>query len=95
MKGEVRGWTDYHADPKAAAKLTMDMFPDAGLDLPTQELQAERQVPLMFPDPTGAGGFGTWTDETVAANIRTLALLGRTVTPDLWDRSILDEVNGA
>jgi ABC-type nitrate/sulfonate/bicarbonate transport system substrate-binding protein len=95
MKGEVRGWNDYKADPKAAAALTVQMFPDAGLDLPTQELQADRQVPLMFSDLTDAQGFGAWTDETVAANIRTLALLGRTVTPDLWDRSILDEVHGA
>jgi ABC-type nitrate/sulfonate/bicarbonate transport system substrate-binding protein len=95
MKGEVRGWNDYHTDPRAAAALTLQMFPDAGLDLPTQELQAERQVPLMFSDLTEARGFGSWTDETVAANIKTLALLGRTVTPDLWDRSILDEVHGA
>ena len=95
LKGEVMGWTDYHADPRAAAKLTVDMFPDAGLDLPTQELQAERQVPLMFSDLTDAKGFGSWTDDTVAANIATLALLGRKVTPDLWDRSILDEVHGA
>ena len=95
MTGEARGWTDYHADPKAAAKLTVGMFPDAGLDLATQELQAARQVPLMFSDLTAAKGFGSWTDETVAANIATLALLGRKVTPDLWDRSILDEVHGA
>lgn len=95
MRGEVRGWMDYKADPKAAAALTVQMFPDAGLDLPTQELQADRQVPLMFSDLTDAEGFGAWTDETVAANIRTLALLGRMVTPDLWDRSILDEVHGA
>jgi hypothetical protein len=73
----------------------MELFPDAGLDLPTQELQAERQVPLMFSDLTDQFGFGWWTDETVAANIETLALLGRTVTPDLWDRSILEEVHGA
>ena len=53
------------------------MFPDAGLDLPTQELQAERQVPLMFSDLTDQFGFGWCTDETVAANIETLALLGR------------------
>jgi NitT/TauT family transport system substrate-binding protein len=95
MKGEVRGWMDYRADPRAAAALAVQMFPDAGLDLPTQEVQADRQVPLMFSDLTDAEGFGAWTDETVAANIRTLALLGRTVTPDLWDRSILDEVHGA
>ena len=93
MRGEVRGWNDYLADPKAAAALTVGMFPDAGLDLPTQEMQAEAQVALMFSDLTAAQGFGSWTDETVEANIRTLALLGRTVTPELWDRSILDEVH--
>jgi len=95
MAGEVRGWDAYRQDTAAAAALTIEMFPDAGLDLPTQELQAERQVPLMFSDLTSANGFGWWTDETVAANIETLALLGRTVTPDLWDRSILEEVHGA
>jgi NitT/TauT family transport system substrate-binding protein len=95
MKGEVAGWEAYRADTAAAAALTLEMFPDAGLDMPTQLLQAERQVPLMFSDLTDANGFGWWTDETVAANIETLALLGRTVTPDLWDRSILEEVHGA
>lgn len=95
MSGEVRGWTAYRDDTKAAAALTVEMFPDAGLDLATQELQAERQVPLMFSDLTDENGFGSWTDDAVAANIETLALLGRTVTPDLWDRSILDEVHGA
>ncbi|WP_299785013.1 ABC transporter substrate-binding protein [uncultured Marivita sp.] len=95
MSGEVRGWEAYREDTAAAAALTVEMFPDAGLDLATQELQAERQVPLMFSDLTDENGFGSWTDEAVAANIETLALLGRTVTPDLWDRSILDEVHGA
>ncbi|MFD1881245.1 ABC transporter substrate-binding protein [Paracoccus pacificus] len=95
MKGELRGWEAYHADTDAAAKLTLAMFPDAGLDLPTQELQAKRQVPLMFSDLTEQHGFGWWTDEAVAANIETLALLGRKVTPDLWDRSVLDEVHAA
>ena len=95
MAGEVRGWDAYRADTNAATDLTLAMFPDAGLDLETQRLQAERQVPLMFSDLTDANGFGWWTDETVAANIETLALLGRGVTPDLWDRSILEEVHGA
>lgn len=95
MRGEVRGWMDYQADSKAAAALTLETFPDAGLDLATQELQAERQLGLMFSDLTAANGFGSWTDEAVTANIATLALLGRTVTADLWDRSILDEVHGA
>ena len=93
MRGEVRGWEEYRRDTDAAAELTLRMFPDAGLDLQTQKLQAARQVALMFSDLTDANGFGWWTDETVAANIETLALLGRTVTPDLWDRSILEEVH--
>lgn len=93
MRGEARGWNDYKADPKAAAALTLEMYPDQGLDLPTQELQAERQVPLMFSELTDANGFGWFTDETVARNVETLALLGRSVTPDLWDRSILEEVH--
>ena len=94
LKGEVRGWNDYLADTDAAAALTLEMFPDAGLDLETQKLQAARQVPLMFTDLTEANGFGWWTEETVAANIETLALLGSDVSADLWDRSILEEVHG-
>ncbi len=93
MRGEVMGWNDYRADTKAAAALTMEMFPDQGLDLPTQELQADRQVPLMFSELTDANGFGWFTDETVAQNVETLGLLGRSVTADLWDRSILEEVH--
>ena len=95
MSGEVRGWQAYREDTDAAAALTLEMYPDAGLDLETQKLQAARQVPLMFSDLTDANGFGWWTDDTVAANIETLALLGRSVTPDLWDRSILEEVHGS
>lgn len=93
MSGEVRGWEAYREDTDAAAALTVEMFPDAGLDFETQKLQAERQVPLMFSDLTDENGFGWWTDDTVAANVETLALLGRTVTPELWDRSILEEVH--
>ncbi len=95
MSGEVRGWEANRDDTDAAAALTLELFPDAGLDLPTQQLQAARQVPLMFSDLTDANGFGWWSDETVQANIETLALLGRTVTPDLWDRSILEQVHGS
>ena len=93
MSGEVRGWQDYRADTAAATDLTLRMFPDAGLDRKTQLLQAERQVPLMFSTLTDAHGFGWWDEESVSANIETLALLGYKVTPDLWDRSILDEIH--
>ena len=94
LKGEVMGWNDYQADPEAAAALTVDMFPDAGLDIPTEVLRARRQLPLMFTELTDTNGFGWFTDETVAYNIETLALLGRDVRPDLWDRSLLEEIHG-
>lgn len=95
MAGEVRGWEQYRADTDAAADLTLKMYPDAGLDLETQKLQAARQVPLMFSSVTDESGFGWWSDDSVAANIKTLALLGQTVEPSLWDRSILEQVHGS
>lgn len=94
LGGEVRGWDAYRADTDAAADLTVRMFPDAGLDLETQKLQARRQVPLMFSPLTDAQGFGWWDEASVQQNIETLALMGRTVTPDLWDRSILEDIHG-
>jgi len=94
LKGEVRGWADYKADTDAAAALALEMYPDAGLDLETQKLQAARQVGLMFSDLTDEKGFGWFTDDTVAENIETLALLDRNVSADLWDRSLLEEVHG-
>lgn len=93
LKGEVMGWNDYLTDTDAASELTVEMFPDAGLDPATQALQARRQVPLMFSQLTETNGFGWFTDQTIAANVETLALLGRDVSPDLWDRSLLEEVH--
>lgn len=94
LRGEARGWQACRADPDAALALTLESHPDAGLDAAVQALQLERQLPLMVSDLTEAHGFGWFTDETVAANIRTLALLGREVSPDLWDRSLLEEAHG-
>lgn len=95
MRGEARGWDVYREDTDAAAALTVERFPDGGLDLATQKMQAARQVPLMFSDLTDAHGFGWFTEDTVAANVETLALLGQDVTPELWDRSILEEVHAS
>lgn len=94
LRGEIRGWSAFRADPAAAARLTLAMFPDSGLAAESQLVQAERQVPLMFSSLTDAEGFGWFTPETVEANIATLALLGRKVTPALWDRSLLEEARG-
>lgn len=92
LRGEIKGWQDYKANTDAAARLTVEMFPDAGLDLKTQQLQAREQLKLMFSDLTDKNGFGWFTEETVAANVETLGLLGKEVSPALWDRSILEEI---
>ncbi|MFN3825790.1 MAG: ABC transporter substrate-binding protein [Pseudorhodobacter sp.] len=94
MAGEAQGWQAYRDDLEAATDLTLARFPDAGLDRAMQIEQARRQVPLMFSDLTDAHGFGWFTEDTVARNIETLALLGMPVAADLWDRSILEEVHG-
>jgi ABC-type nitrate/sulfonate/bicarbonate transport system substrate-binding protein len=92
LRGEIKGWDAYKANTDAAAELTMAMFPDAGLDLETQKIQAREQLKLMFSPLTDEHGFGWFTDDTVEANVKTLALLGKTVTPALWDRSVLEEI---
>ncbi|WP_420541640.1 ABC transporter substrate-binding protein [Rhodosalinus sediminis] len=93
MRGETRGWAAYRADLDAAVATTLEMHPDANLDPRAQRMQAERQVPLMFSELTEARGFGWFSAATVEETIETLAVLGHDVSPDLWDRSILEEVH--
>ncbi|MCB1487332.1 MAG: ABC transporter substrate-binding protein [Bauldia sp.] len=92
LRGEVKGWQTYKENTDAAAELTMKMFPDAGLDAEAQKVQAREQLKLMFSPLTDEYGFGWFTDETVAANVETLAMLGKPISPDVWDRSILEEI---
>lgn len=92
LRGEILGWQEYRQDTDAAAQLTVDRFPDAGLDLETQKLQASEQLKLMFSEDTDANGFLWFTDESVEQNIETLAELDVRVTADLWDRSLLEEI---
>jgi hypothetical protein len=92
LKGEILGWQAYKDDTDAAAQLTVDRFPDAGLDLEAQKLQASEQLKLMFSEDTDANGFLWFTDESVENNVATLAELGVEVSPELWDRSLLEEI---
>lgn len=93
VRGDARGWQLYKENPQAAAELTVRAYPDAGLDLATQQKQADVQLDIMFSEVTDQFGFGWFTDEQIAENLRLFGLLGITdSTEDLWDRSILDEV---
>ncbi len=93
FRGDAQGWQLYEADPKAAADLTVKLYPDAGLDDATQQRQAQVQLDLMYSDLTRQHGFAWFTDEQVQANLALFDVLeieGSSAT--LWDHSILDEV---
>ncbi|RGE20376.1 ABC transporter substrate-binding protein [Leucobacter sp. wl10] len=95
VRGDAQGWQLYQADPGAAAKLAVEMYPDAGLDLATQQKQAEVQLDIMYSDATDEFGFAWFGDDQVAENLRLFELLGiEGATEQMWDRSILEEVYG-
>lgn len=93
MRGDARGWQLYRDDPGAAADLTVEMYPDAGLDLETQREQAEVQLDIMYSAATDESGFGWFGEEQVEENLRLFELLGiEGADEQMWDRSILEEV---
>lgn len=93
VRGDARGWQLYKDDPQAAAALAVKAYPDAGLDLATQQKQAEVQLDIMYSKVTDEFGFAWFTDEQVAQNLKLFAVLGiEGASEQLWDRSVLDEV---
>lgn len=93
LRGEIRGWQDYQTDFLEAAQLSIDLYPDAGLDLETQEAQAEVQLDIMYSDVTEEFGFAWFTDEVVESNVALYGELGiEGVEPSLFDRSLLEEI---
>jgi ABC-type nitrate/sulfonate/bicarbonate transport system substrate-binding protein len=93
LRADAQGWQLYQDDPQSAADLTVEMYPDAGLDLATQQQQADVQLDIMFSETTDEFGFGWFTDEQVQENLRLFDVLGiEGGTEQLWDRSLLEEV---
>ncbi len=93
LRAEIKGWQDYQTDYDAAAELAVKMYPDAGLDLPTQKDQAKVQLDIMYSDVTKEKGFAWFTDELVADNMKLFTDLGITgAEPALFDRSLLEEI---
>lgn len=94
LGADVQGWQLYKKDPQAAAELVVKAYPDAGLDLVTQQKQADVQLDIMYSAATDKFGFGWFSDEQVAENLKLFKLLGIDGADEsLWDRSILDEVH--
>jgi ABC-type nitrate/sulfonate/bicarbonate transport system substrate-binding protein len=93
LRAEIKGWQDYKTDYEQAAQLAVDMYPDAGLDLPTQKDQAKVQLDIMYSDVTDKNGFAWFTDELVTDNMKLFTDLGITgAEPALFDRSLLEEI---
>ncbi|MFT4211531.1 MAG: ABC transporter substrate-binding protein [Microbacterium sp.] len=92
IRADAEGWQLYRDDTDAAAELAVEMYPDAGLDLETQKIQARVQLDLMFSDVTDEYGFGWFTDEEIASNLELFTVLGIDADESLWDRSILEEI---
>jgi len=92
LRAEIKGWQDFKADTAAAAELTVARFPDLGLDIEQQKLQAEKQLELMFSPLTDEKGFLYFDQASVEENVSTLAELGVVVAPETWDTSLLDEI---
>lgn len=94
LRADVQGWQLFKDDPQAAAALVVKAYPDAGLDLVTQQKQAELQPDIMFSEATDRFGFAWFTDEQVDENLKLFRQLGISgVDERLWDRSILEEVH--
>ena len=93
LRADSQGWRLYQDDPLSAADLTVELYPDAGLDLATQHKQAEVQLDIMFSETTDEFGFGWFTDDQVQENLELFDVLGIAGgSEQLWDRSLLEEV---
>lgn len=92
LRADAQGWQLYREDPEGAAELTVEMFPDAGLDLDTQYVQSVVQLDLMFSEQTDEHGFGWFSDQQVQDNLELFELLGIEADESLWDRSVLEEI---
>lgn len=93
LRAEILGWQDYKTDYMEAAQIAVDTYPDAGLDLATQEVQSEVQLDIMYSEVTDEFGFGWFTDETIETNMELFETLGiEGATPELFDRSLLEEI---
>jgi ABC-type nitrate/sulfonate/bicarbonate transport system substrate-binding protein len=93
LRAEIKGWQDYKTDYLEAAALAVEMYPDAGLDIETQEAQAEVQIDIMYSDVTDEFGFAWFTDETIDTNVALYADLGiEGADASLFARSLLEEI---
>ncbi|MDO9395341.1 MAG: ABC transporter substrate-binding protein [Herbiconiux sp.] len=96
LRGEIKGWQSYVADPTQAVELTVnDYAKDGGLTIEGQTKQAELQLDLLVTPETEENGLLTISEDGIAKNIATLSSLGITGADEsLFDTSLLADVYG-
>jgi NitT/TauT family transport system substrate-binding protein len=93
MRAEIRGWQDFVKDVAYAVDLTVDKYAvDQGLNRDQQMLQAQAQLDLLVTPETTANGLFWMSDEKIAANLRTMEILGIDADRDLFSTAMLEEI---
>lgn len=95
LVAEIRGWRDALADPKQAAKYTLDTYgKDLGLDATTQEAILCRTSDLFLTDDTNKNGLFWMSDTKIDQNMASITESGiKDVKKDeLFDNSLLQEI---
>jgi ABC-type nitrate/sulfonate/bicarbonate transport system substrate-binding protein len=91
MIGDILGWKEALTNPQEAAQLAVQK--GQGLTMQQELLQAYAQAPLIVTGDAPTHGLFYLSSDSQAANIKTLALGGSTVTASqLFDMSLLDEI---
>jgi ABC-type nitrate/sulfonate/bicarbonate transport system substrate-binding protein len=93
LVAEIKGWTDAVKDPAGAAKLAVNEFgKDQDLALKEQTAEAKAGNALIITEDVNKNGLFTISDEMIAENVKTMGLMGTTITADLFDMSLLKEI---
>ena len=93
LVAEIKGWTDAINDSAGGAKLAVTEFgKDQDLDVKEQTKEAKAANALMVTADVNKNGLFTMTDELIAENVKTMGLMGTTITADLFDMSLLKEI---
>jgi NitT/TauT family transport system substrate-binding protein len=93
LRAEIRGWQDFVNDIDLAVDLTVNKYAaDQGLNPEQQRLQAQAQLDLLVTPDTATNGLFWMSDEKIAANLRTMEVLGIDVDESLFSRQVLADI---
>lgn len=93
LKAESQGWADAINDPAQSATYAVTKFgADQDLNQDQQVAEIKAQSLLMVDADVLKNGLLTITDDLIAGNVKAMVALGYTVTADMFDLSLLNEV---